>query len=1022
MRALLLPGPAHKMDSNEMITCGELRERGRAFERSEALVTVFADWELLHAADADARAQADTRRLRWLAAEHDLSEHVAFVAASKGALALALHSDELEERGAGQPLAPPPPPLSLARLVSLKWLNSTRRLHLMALLALSLHQRMPGALVHEALFELLSPEVAPDHVATVSRLPPCLRAALLLLLGRAADSSTRSSASQTLWRFISWAAIFHDSAQTNSTDGSLANAGQAGLGALEAIQTPAAAAAFEAFESGYTECAGLVRKILRDLPSWRNFEQSTEPSMDPHSIAPAPPPIFDPLASTSARVGKAFSGAEEDHEWRRSKDPSKALAAAATRGENAIMPSPSSNRKKPHGGPGGSPHPRGRGGGKSHSSIAAQHEKQEIDKAEARAVRRAAEEEARRRAEEATDAASRAARMADAYNRASKLPGGGSRAALYADNLSWGPAFMIGHPGANLRRAGGDANPNPTSGKAAGMSWSHLEAPSYLLKRRDQTFLHVTHSSPPVGIAQRVDMVVKAETGDSRAATPGGGGRVRTPSAAVLGSLDDLRAALLREMTRVMDVFRKIDINRDGKVSSSEFRSILPILAPRPPAEVAKTGEMPDARFSIGDLDALFETIDRDGSGSIDYAELNAVLRQGLGVALKSDAVDVRKLKAGEVGFEKESKNKLSLRGNSAKKNKRGGGGDGGGGSGGEDDDWRMTGDLGIEEDNSSSRPGSRGNLPSPPREFKPPALRPPFFGANREAVVSPPLVSQAKHRSGKTVVNMNSEQTWFAVPAKNDFVLQPQRARDVLPRQQSQSKLWQSVQAYRRSTESLSSELHSVSSLKNLSSDSGVGRSRTLLGTDKPSWRAHLPSTQIRQTTAGGLSEEEAAFLGSAERAYKAGPAPAAAAVRQTPKSNKAGGGAAGLYPSSSAPILDPPVQANAPSAGCMNASYGGYVPGGPCHGLSASASAARLPDGRIQRKVPLPQPRLSGTQQGGPIAVTAAVEVPRGWTPPGAWGGMPPSPWLGLPEDWQGGNGRGITSAGSSRGEGPL
>ena len=345
---------------------------------------------------------------------------------------------------------------------------------------------------------------------------------------------------------------------------------------------------------------------------------------------------------------------------------------------------------------------------------------------------------------------------------------------------------------------------------------------------------------------------------------------------------------------------------------------------------------MPDARFSIGDLDALFETIDRDGSGSIDYAELNAVLRQGLGVALKSDAVDVRKLKAGEVGFEKESKNKLSLRGNSAKKNKRGGGGDGGGGgSGGEDDDWRMTGDLGIEEDNSSSRPGSRGNLPSPPREFKPPALRPPFFGANREAVVSPPLVSQAKHRSGKTVVNMNSEQTWFAVPAKNDFVLQPQRARDVLPRQQSQSKLWQSVQAYRRSTESLSSELHSVSSLKNLSSDSGVGRSRTLLGTDKPSWRAHLPSTQIRQTTAGGLSEEGLHSLQRRAR-IQAGPRPAVTnskeqqsrwrccwSIRRPP------------------PPFSTPVQANAPSAGCITL-HGGYVPGGPCHGLSASASGA--------------------------------------------------------------------------------
>ena len=86
-----------------------------------------------------------------------------------------------------------------------------------------------------------------------------------------------------------------------------------------------------------------------------------------------------------------------------------------------------------------------------------------------------------------------------------------------------------------------------------------------------------------------------------------------------------------------MDFFRKLDVNKDGRVSASEFRSILPLFGP-------------DPTFTEDDLDVLFQSIDDDGSGSIGYQELNAVLRQGLQTKLDED------LKAGAVEFEMESK------------------------------------------------------------------------------------------------------------------------------------------------------------------------------------------------------------------------------------------------------------------------------------------------------------------------------------------------------------------------------
>ena len=82
----------------------------------------------------------------------------------------------------------------------------------------------------------------------------------------------------------------------------------------------------------------------------------------------------------------------------------------------------------------------------------------------------------------------------------------------------------------------------------------------------------------------------------------------------------ELRKAISERYTRVMDLFKMFDKNGDGRVAKSEFRAALPLLGF-------------DSSYAPV-IDNLFDSLDVDGSGSIDHIELNARLRQGADVAL----------------------------------------------------------------------------------------------------------------------------------------------------------------------------------------------------------------------------------------------------------------------------------------------------------------------------------------------------------------------------------------------------
>ena len=104
-----------------------------------------------------------------------------------------------------------------------------------------------------------------------------------------------------------------------------------------------------------------------------------------------------------------------------------------------------------------------------------------------------------------------------------------------------------------------------------------------------------------------------------------------------------LRDALSRSAARVIDLFRLWDEDGSGLIERKEFRRCIHALGF-------------DFLFNDDEVDLVFDDFDIDGSGALDYKELNKVLRQGQAIEL--DGV----LQDGAVEFNVEAKNKHALR------------------------------------------------------------------------------------------------------------------------------------------------------------------------------------------------------------------------------------------------------------------------------------------------------------------------------------------------------------------------
>eukprot|EP00966_Prymnesium_polylepis_P146983 3394712-Prymnesium_polylepis.1 len=82
-----------------------------------------------------------------------------------------------------------------------------------------------------------------------------------------------------------------------------------------------------------------------------------------------------------------------------------------------------------------------------------------------------------------------------------------------------------------------------------------------------------------------------------------------------------LRDALSRSASRVIDLFRQWDEDESGSVDKKEFRHAVQSMG----FDFLATNE---------EIDMVFDSLDADGSGSLEYKEINKQLRIGAGSAL----------------------------------------------------------------------------------------------------------------------------------------------------------------------------------------------------------------------------------------------------------------------------------------------------------------------------------------------------------------------------------------------------
>ena len=76
--------------------------------------------------------------------------------------------------------------------------------------------------------------------------------------------------------------------------------------------------------------------------------------------------------------------------------------------------------------------------------------------------------------------------------------------------------------------------------------------------------------------------------------------------------IDQIRDALQANLARVIDLFREWDGDSSGSVSKVEFRKALSVLGLEIPRE---------------DADALFDSFDADGGGTVEFSELSKKLK-----------------------------------------------------------------------------------------------------------------------------------------------------------------------------------------------------------------------------------------------------------------------------------------------------------------------------------------------------------------------------------------------------------